>query len=141
MTGASARSDQGFVAIWLLVAAMIVLVIGGLTLDLWGALAARTTLTAIADDAAAAGAGALDVDRFRRDGEVALDPAAAQEAAAATLRAHPDAARITDAAVGATPAGVTVRLRGPYDLTLLRLVGATSVDIVVTGAAAPVLQR
>ena len=56
-----------------LVVPVLLLLLGGVSLDLWAAASVRARLAAVADDAATAGATALD-DGALRAGEVRLDP-------------------------------------------------------------------
>ncbi len=60
----------------------------GSGVDVAHAFIVRAQLTAIADDAALAGAGQLDVDAWRQ-GRLALDPQAAAQAAEEELAANP----------------------------------------------------
>ncbi|CAN5461501.1 hypothetical protein BH23ACT9_BH23ACT9_36390 [soil metagenome] len=134
------RSDGGSVTAWLLVVPLLLLVMGGLSLDLWAALSVRGRVAAIADDAAAAGATAVSVADLRDGGTARVD---AGEASARALRAvdtHPDAALVTARTVATGDRLVSVTVDGEVVFTLLRLVGATTAPVRVTGHAAPVVR-
>ncbi|MEZ5257014.1 MAG: pilus assembly protein TadG-related protein [Ilumatobacteraceae bacterium] len=73
--------DAGSVTLWTLGAVLLVLVLGGLTIDLYAGFAARRNLAAAADSAAQAGANALDVAAYRHDGTRQLDPELATQLA------------------------------------------------------------
>lgn len=138
--GRRVADQRGSVTIWLLVVPVLLLVLGGITLDLWAALSARGRIAAIADEAAVAGAGALDPSAGRDAAAqaIALDPDAAVARALAAVDAHPGAADVTGRRATATPQLVSVTVDGTFDFLLLRLVGADTAPISVTGHAAPV---
>ena len=54
------RDDRGFLTIWLLGLCLLLLVLGGVSLDLWRVFSERQALAGLADSAALAGAGGLD---------------------------------------------------------------------------------
>lgn len=134
----AARDDAGTVTIWLLGLCVVLLAVGGLSLDLWRAFSERRALAGAADAAAVAGASGLDVDAFRATGEVTLDPAAARALAAANLADQVDLDALTGADITATPAIVIVTITGSVDLTLTRvLLDAVPLTIRVTATAEP----
>lgn len=130
------RSDDGTIVLWLLGLSVLLLGIGGLGVDLWRAVDERRAVAAVADAAATAGASGLDVDVFRRDGAVVLDPALAERLGAAVLG---DADRLVAWDVDATPAAVRTVATGHVRLTLLRLLapGTDGLDVTVTAVAEP----
>jgi Flp pilus assembly protein TadG len=131
--------DRGSVTAWMMLVPLLVAVLGGFSLDLWAALGTRGRVAAIADEAAAAGATALDVAGIRAAGEVQIDPAAAHARAAAAVDGHPDAGLLTGREVVATPDRVAVTVTARHEFLLLRLVGATAAAVEVTGHARPVV--
>lgn len=134
----AARDEAGTVTIWLLGLCVVLLAVGGLSLDLWRAFSERRALAGAADAAAVAGASGLDVDAFRATGEVTLDPAAARALAAANLADQVDLDALTGADITATPAIVIVTITGSVDLTLTRvLLDAMPLTIRVTATAEP----
>jgi Flp pilus assembly protein TadG len=92
----------------------------------------RNRLTAIADDAALAGASQLDVDAWRR-GELALDPVLAQAAAERILAAdgEPSGTVISD------DTGVTVQVSEQMPTVVLRLVGIGEITVRALAHATP----
>ena len=60
------RSERGFFTIWTLGLCVIVLFIGGLTMDLWNAFSTWRNLAEIADGAVA-GASKIDLQAYRQD--------------------------------------------------------------------------
>lgn len=123
---------------WLMVVPLLVMLVGGMTVDLWVALSARGRIAAIADEAAIAGATAVSVEAGRaQDQQVALDPIVAQQRALAAVDTHPGVADVTGRSAVASEGLVAVTVTGTFDFLFLRLVGATSAPINVTGWAAP----
>lgn len=114
-----------------------VLFLGGVSLDLWRAVEVRQDLAAMADSAANAGAGHIDVAHFRDTGEIILDDTLARTRAAATLAAHQDFDK-TNGSPTITTAGafLTVRLEGEVPLSLLRIfLGGGTLSVDATGVA------
>lgn len=136
--GATAAGERGSVTLWLLGLCIVLLFVGGLGLDLWRAFSERRALAGVVDAAAVAGASGLDAAAFRETGELRLDPALAEELAAANLAAQTDVGALTGATVVATPAHVTVEAAGTVDLTLTRmLLDPAPLTIRVTATAEP----
>jgi len=109
--------------VWLLGLAVLVLFVGGLSLDLWRASSARQLLANAADAAAIAGATGIDTARFRDTGQLALDPALATQRAADSL-AHQGGLPLTappGVEVTPDPPQVVVVLSGQVRLTLMRV--------------------
>src|SRR5256714_6023898 len=114
----SRRTERGTVTLWVLGLCIALMFLGGLSLDLWRAVAVRREMSAMADAAATAGANGVDEPSLR-SGLVQLDDARARALTATTLGEYPrtpslDAARID---VGGTR--VTVTLRDHVDFSLL----------------------
>ena len=134
--------EWGSVTLWLLGLATMCMVLGGLAVDLGRAFSERRALAAAADAAALAGAGALDEARYRADGSVVLDPAAAEARARRSLAAQLDRSALRISVVRADAASVTVTVEGDVELTLLRLVqGGAPFTVRVSATAAPHLRR
>lgn len=135
------RDERGSVTLWLLGLAVMLLPLGGLALDLGRAFSERRALAAAADAAAVAGAGALDVERYRADGTVVLDPAAAEARARRSLAGQADVGALRGVTVEAGVEQVTVVVEGHAELSLLRLVrGADAFVIRVAATARPHLR-
>ena len=134
----SRRSDHGFVTLWVLGLAMVLLFVGGLALDLWRAFSERRAIAAMADAAAVAGASGIDEGAFRRDGTVVLDPGRAEALAYRNLDAQSDRRSLTGAVAVARPESVTVTARGEVAFTLLRVfMRGEPLAISVTATADP----
>ena len=67
------RSDRGSVTIWMLGLSVLLLLFGGLSVDLWRGLAVQRELAAIADSASVAAASGIDEEHYRAYGELVLD--------------------------------------------------------------------
>lgn len=130
--------ERGSVTVWLMILPILVMLVGGMTVDLWTALSARGRIAAIADEAAAAGATAVSVDSGRaQTQQVTLDPAEAQLRALVAVDTHPGVIDVTGRSALASPTMVEVTVTSTFDFLFLRLVGATSTPISVTARAAP----
>jgi Flp pilus assembly protein TadG len=117
---------------------MMLLLLGGISLDLWRAFSERRSLTSAADAAAVAGATALDTDAYRRTGVVQLAPAEAERRAIASLRDQLDKRALRDAHVTADTNTVTVEVHGEVEFTLLRLADpGGNLPILVRSTARP----
>jgi Flp pilus assembly protein TadG len=116
------RDDRGSVTVWTLGMVLIVLFLGAISFDLWSGFATRRDYAGAADQAAQAGANALDETLYRSSGERRLDPARAEELASANL-ASQDLVGITAIQVEATPDQIVVELTGTVDVGLLRIFG------------------
>lgn len=132
-----ARDERGAVTLWVLGLLFPMLLLGGLSLDLWRGFSERRSLAGIADAAAVAGANGLDTNRLYATDEIRLEPARAEELARANLASQLDDRSLRDWYVVATENLVTVRLSGTVDLTLLGLFYDRHWDIAVTATARP----
>lgn len=128
--------QRGSVTVWLLVVPVLIMVLGGLSVDLWAALSAQNRIAAIADEAAAAGATAVSPGVSRsNDQALLLDPAEAERRALQAVDTHPGADQVTGRSVVARTDLVAVTVEGNSEFLFLRLLGATSIPVRVTGAA------
>lgn len=89
------KDEQGAAPIWFLGLAVCVLMVGALSAELWRAIGERQELTALADAAAIAAAGAVDIDLYRQRGELRLDPDEAVDRALAVLAAASGGSRLS----------------------------------------------
>jgi uncharacterized membrane protein len=131
-------TDRGSVLFLLPAAALVVLVLASITVDL-GLLHVRSReLWSIADAAAndAASAG-LDLDDLRATGELRLDPGAATDAALATVAASGlDGVEVAAVSVAGDGREVTVTLRREASLVIGRgLPGADTRFLTATATA------
>ena len=133
------RDERGFISIWMLGLGIVVLFLGGLSLDLWRAYSVRRTVAQMVDAAADAGASGLDESSFRQAGQpVRLDPVRAQALARDALAADPASGGLESAEVSAVPQRVTVRASALVHLSLLRvLLADRPLRVVVTGHGEP----
>ncbi len=115
-----ARGESGSVTLWMLGLALIVLGLGGLSLDLWRVFLERRELAGVVDAAAIAGASAIDEAAFRSGGDVRVDPAKAVRTACAYLRTHSDPPA-SCVGIRASPEGIEVTASREVELTLLKL--------------------
>jgi Flp pilus assembly protein TadG len=142
-----AADQRGSITIWILGLAVALLFMGGLSLDLWHAFAQRLALSNAADAASIAGASGIDLDAFRRDGTVVIDPQEAAERARTSIRDQVDASRLTGSQIavrlpadGGGPTGsVTVTLQTQVSFTLLKVLtlGQDRFNVQVTATASP----
>lgn len=129
-------NERGSITLWVLGLTIMVLFLGGISLDLWRAFEVREDLAAMADSAANVGASQVDGGTYRDTGVLELDSTAATASANANLDAQQDAGRITNRAITANGAVLTVRLEGEVGFTLLRIfLGGGSVPVSATGSA------
>lgn len=129
-------SDRGSITLWVLGLTVMVLFMGGISLDLWRAFEVREDLAAMADSAANAGASQVDAATYRDTGTLQLDGPAAAAAANANLDSQQDSGKITIRTINASGPVLTVRLEGEVGFTLLRVfLGAGSVPVRATGSA------
>jgi len=129
-------NERGSITLWTLGLTVMVLFLGGISLDLWRAFEVREDLAAMADSAANAGASQVDSLAFRDTGVLMLDGPAAAAAANANLDAQQDSAKILGRTIDATGPVLTVTVEGEVSFTLLQIfLGGGSVDIQATGSA------
>ena len=130
------NGERGSITLWVLGLAVMVLFLGGISLDLWRAFELREDLAAMADSAANAGASQVDGTVYRETGTLQLDGPAAAAAADANLDAQQDSGRISTRTITAAGPVLTVQLEGEVEFTLLRIFqGAGSVTIGAAGSA------
>jgi len=129
-------NDRGSMTLWVLGLTIMVLFLGGISLDLWRAFEVREDLAAMADSAANAGASQVDGEAYRSSGVLELDGPAAAAAANANLDAQQDIGIISNRAITTSGAVLIVRLEGEVGFTLLRIfLGGGSVPVSATGSA------
>jgi Flp pilus assembly protein TadG len=128
--------ERGSVTLWALGLCLVLLLLGGISLDLWRAFSERRALAAAADAAALAGASALDVDAYREHGVIRLDPNTAKQRAAESLAHQGDRRAVTGARISADEAQVTVEVTGRVDFSLLQIVSPDDAFTVTVRAQA-----
>ena len=143
------REEDGFSApIMILVMAMMVLIIGGISIDLWRIIADHRDVTGLADGAAVAGATAVDVEAFEADptADPILDPGLAVQRVCQYMQTHADVSDcpspMLSIDIAADLTGIEVTFQRDVELTLLRVVEVGGADPIRVGAASFVeLQR
>lgn len=115
------RDEGGSMVIWLSGVTIVVVLLSGICLDMWRAVAAQRALATAVDASAAAGANGIDEQAWRDREELRLEPGRARSLAADNLGGQAEAASITAAAFDATPDHIVVSADMPVGLTLLRL--------------------
>lgn len=122
------HGDRGSASGWALGTMLVGLLLAGLIFDGGAAMTTKASALSVAQQAARAGADQLDLATLRTTGEVQLDPAAAEQAAATWL-AQAGAA----GSVSATTEQVTVTTTG--SAVLLSIVGITTYELSATATA------
>ncbi|MEY9887688.1 Flp pilus assembly protein TadG [Catenulispora sp. MAP5-51] len=128
------RRDDGSATAFVVVIVPALLLVAGFVLDLGLAMNARVHALAVAEEAARAGAGALDPVQLRQGGRPSLDPARAQAAARSYLAGAGEGGAVSASANLVT---VTVKLQQPTEL--LRLIGLKNFSIAGTATAVPAM--
>ena len=116
------RDDRGTALTWLLGLLLMVLALGGLSVDLWRAFSERRLVAGIVGAAAIAGASGLDEELLRETGEVRLDPTLATQRAADSLTGHSESVESPTIAVAPDGSAITVSATRQVPLTLGRLI-------------------
>jgi Flp pilus assembly protein TadG len=131
------RDEQGSVTIWVIGLCVILLFLGGVSLDLWRAMAERRALVSMADAAATAGASGVDAEAWRGGEGLRLDPEEATALATAILRSQPGIETVTVEEMVIVDDGVSMRvvLSRHVPFTLLRVISPGASGVTVRGAA------
>lgn len=132
--------ERGSTPIWFLGLAMMVLMLGAVSFELWRLLGDRQQLAAAADAAAVAGSSEIDLDLYRATGEVALDPGPAEDRAAAVVDVQTVGASLYLRDIEATPERIEVTLgrRLPFWWIRLLALEGDEFEVIVTAVAYPV---
>ena len=127
------------ITIWVLGVTMIFMFVGWFAVTMWTGSSERRQLAAAADQAAQAGATALDTDAFRGSGVRQLAPELAEQRALASLAEQDIDDLLTGYEVDATVGQVTVILEGEVDIGLLRIfdVDDDPIEVRVTAVGYP----
>lgn len=112
------REDRGHITMWVLGMVLVVSFIGWMSVGAWSAFGERQELSAAADQAAQAGATALDLTTVRTTNIRQLDPDEAEARAWDSL-ARQDLGDISNVAVSATAQRVTVTIESEISTGLL----------------------
>jgi Flp pilus assembly protein TadG len=136
--GWTRRGDErGTITLWVLGLSISLMFLGGLSLDLWRAVAERRQLSSMADTAATAGANGVDVEALRA-GSLVLDPTRARSIALASIGADRHSTALDAVAVDVVGKRLTVSLRSHVRFSLLGIfLGGEHFDIQVRAHAEP----
>jgi hypothetical protein len=127
--------ERGTITLWVLGLCISLLFLGGLSLDLWRAVAVRRELSSMADTAATAAANGVDEGALRA-GTLQLDPVRARAIARASIVDHGRA--LDGADVEVVGNRVTVSLRDHVPFSLLGIfMGGRKFDVAVHASAEP----
>ena len=118
MNHPSRHRDRGMITIWALGMVLVVSLIGWMGIGAWSAFGERRELSAAADQAAQAGATALDLATVRTDNVRQLNPDEAEARAWDSL-ANQNLGDTTDATVTATPERIIITLESEISTGLL----------------------
>ena len=135
-TRTSARGERGTATAFVVGFAVVLLACAGLVIDGGNAINARMKLADDVEQAARAGAGAIDIDALRAGGALTLDENEA-EARALTYMGR---LNYTDVTAQATGDSVAVSAEDTVSTTLLQLVGKGTFTISATATADAVTQ-
>ena len=129
--------ERGTVTLFVLGLCVALLFLGGVSLDLWRAVAARRELSALADSSAAAGANGIDEDALRR-GALQLDPDRARALAYSALASTGRLASLDGVRIDVRGNRVIVTLRDQVNFSLLGIfLGGGHFEIEVHSSAEP----
>ena len=133
------RGDTGSITLLMIGATLIVMFVGWLAFTLWAGSSERRQLASAADQAAQAGATALDVDVFRQSGIRQLAPGLAEQRAFDSLTSQGVDDLLTSYQISADTGQVTVILEGEIDIGLLRIfdVNDDPIEVRVTAVGFP----
>jgi Flp pilus assembly protein TadG len=132
------NDERGTITLWVLGLCVAVMFLGGLSLDLWRAVAARRELSGMSDAAATAAANGVDADALRAGGAVRIDPARARAIANQTLADFERSSALDGARIDIDGNRVTVTLRDHVDFSLLGIfLGGQRFEIETHASAEP----
>jgi Flp pilus assembly protein TadG len=129
--------ERGTITLWVLGLCIALMFLGGLSVDLWRAVADRRELSSMADSAATAGANGVDVAALRA-GTLRLDPVRARAIALASLDEDEHGGTLDRVDVEVVGNRVTVTLRDHVHFSLLGIfLGGRHFDVEVHASAEP----
>jgi hypothetical protein len=132
--------ERGSITLWMVGMMLVVLVVGGIAVDLWRALAMHRLVAAVVDSAAVAAGSGIDETLWRSAGSLALDPARVDERVALAVSAQDEADRIRIWVVTAGDgSAATVTGTAGVELTLLKLVAPGGIEVSAIATAVPQL--
>jgi len=136
-----ARDERGdALVIWCVGLAILLLPLGGVSLDLWHSISVERALQSAASSAAAAGSSGIDQAVYRQSGVVTLQPDLVRSLVAQNLAAQTDLpAGYQVTALEVNGDAVTVQLKDTLGLTLLKvLIPNRSITLTATARSVAV---
>ncbi len=130
-------TERGAVTLWVLGLCVMVLFVGGISLDLWRGLVERRELTTLADAAAVAGGSGIDEETWRRSGELVLDPPRAVSLAEAVLATVEEPLEARSVSVAPDGSLLTVTVADHVEFSLLRVFAPGGLAVEATATAQP----
>ena len=126
---------------WMLGLSLLLLLFGGLAIDLWRGLAVQRELAAIADSAAIAAASGIDEEHYRVTGEILLDESRALALGSASVDSQVVDLTSVQIVTAADALSVTVSVVDELELGLLGVFVDQSEPLVIraTATAQPAL--
>lgn len=135
------RSERGSLAIWMMGLAALLLLFGGISVDLWRALAMQRELAAVADSAAIAAAFGIDEEIYRATGELVLSSSRSTSLAMASVGSQRVELERVDVALAPDGLSVEVIVVDELELGLLGVfAGQTApIELRATAVAFPLV--
>lgn len=134
-----ACGERGSVQLFMLGLGVAILLLGGISFDLWRLIGERRELAALADSAAIAATSGVDAEFFRNQGISRLDPVLVEVQIEAVLDQQPpsileglSSPQVTLNTIGCD---VTVRFERAFDFALLDFGTAPNIVMSATGCA------
>ena len=131
-------SERGSAPVWFLGLSLCVLMVGAMSAELWRAIGERQELVAMADAAAIAAAGAIDLDLYRATGEIVIDRADAAAVALQVIAGSSGGENLSTApaiSVADDGSSVTIELTREVPFGLIRILALDDQGFSVTGVA------
>ncbi len=133
------KPESGQVTLFGIGLVVVLVFVGGVSLDLWRVLGTQRALSEMADGAAAAGGNGIDTSAIWSGGDPVLDPELAEALAYENLAAQTDREGFVGARIDASSGEqIVVVVNGEVDLVLLDMFGRVPpIEIQVTATARP----
>lgn len=133
------ETERGSVQLFMLGLGVAILLLGGISFDLWRLIGERRELAALADSAAIAATSGVDADFFRDQGISRLDPVLVEMQIDAVLGQQPpsilEGLSPPQVSLDTVGCDVTVRFQRVFDFALLDFGTASNVVMSATGCA------
>jgi hypothetical protein len=131
--------ERGSVQLFMLGLGVAILLLGGISFDLWRLIGERRELAALADSAAIAATSGVDAEFFRDQGISRLDPDLVGAQIEAVLGQQPapilDGLSAPQVSLNTAGCDVTVRFEREFDFVLLDFGTASNITMAATGCA------